>query len=116
MAILGEIFDGLFVCDLYVVQHRRDLGQNHTACSICSPSCAGSISATRPIRWRGARHRIQRLFQDAIRLKLHRLEREPHLYQRLDLLIQTPLADRDASRLLKRLANFQGELLTFVDH
>ena len=69
------------------------------------------------IPWREARHRIQRLFQDAIRLKVRRPELEPHVYQRrkrrlhqrLDALIVTRFADPDATRLVNRLTNFRGE-------
>ena len=42
--------------------------------------------------------------------------RQRRLHQRLDELIATRFADRDATRLVQRLANFRGELLTFLDH
>lgn len=123
-AFLGEIFDGLLVCDFYAAYNRIEAWAKQR-CLFHLFAELRRVDQRNPSRaWISARRAIQRLFQDAIRLKLRRSELEPltyqrrkrRLHQRLDDLIATAWRDRDAKRLVKRLANFRGELLTFLDH
>lgn len=121
---LGEIFDGLLVCDFYAAYNAVEAWAKQRCLFHLFAELRRVDQRNTSIPWREARRRIQRLFQDAIRLKLRRTELEPRVYQRrkrrlhqrLDELIATRFADADATRLVKRLANFRGELLTFLDH
>ena len=76
------------------------------------------------LAWQAFRKKLSRLLKDAMRLNQQRSEleedafkrRKQRLHQRLDALIAKPYDDDDARRLGKRLENFRGELLTFLDH
>lgn len=123
-AVLGEFFDGLLVCDFYAAYNAVETWAKQRCLFHLFAELRRVDQRNTSIPWRDARRRIQRLFQDAIRLKIRRPELEPSVYQRrkrrlhqrLDELIATSFPDKDATRLIKRLANFRGELLTFLDH
>jgi hypothetical protein len=122
--VLGDIFDGILITDFYGAYNLVDAWAKqrcffHLFTELIKVDKRNSDPA-----WREFRRRLSRLLKDAMRLNNRRSEldgavferRKRRLHQRLDQLIADPYDDDDARRLAKRLKNFRGELLTFLDY
>lgn len=122
--VLGEVFDGILITDFYGAYNLVEAwAKQRCLFHLFTELLRVDKRNTHP-PWRAFRQRLSRLLKDAMRLKTQQANLEPAVYerrkrrlhQRLDQLIAAPGNDADAKRLAKRLKNFRGELLTFLDH
>lgn len=122
--VLGEVFDGILITDFYGAYNLLEAwAKQRCLVHLFTELLRVDKRNTHP-PWRAFRQRLSRLLKDAMRLKTQqtRLEavvyerRKQRLHQRLDQLIAVPGIDADAKRLAKRLKNYRGELLTFLNH
>ena len=122
--VLGQLFDGFLVCDFYAAYNAVEAWAKQRCIWHLFAELKRVDQRNASTDWREFRRRLHRLFKDAMRLKIRQAELDPALYahkktrihRRLDALINATCTDDDAARLRKRLANFRGELLTFLDH
>ena len=122
--VLGEVFDGILISDFYGAYNLVEAWAKQRCFFHLFTELIKVDKRNRQPPWRAFRRRLSRLLKDAMRLNLQRAElddtvfarRKCRLKQRLDQLIADPWDDEDARRLAKRLKNFRGELLTFLDH
>lgn len=122
--VLGEVFDGILITDFYAAYNLVEAwAKQRCLFHLFTELLRVDKRNTHP-PWRAFRRQLTRLLKDAMRLKVQHNElpeavferRKRRLHQRLDQLIAEPFADADAKRLVKRLKNFRGELLTFLNH
>ncbi len=122
--VFGEVFDGILICDFYGAYHRLNAWAKQRCLFHLFTELIKVDKYCRHPSWREFRQRLSRLLKDAMRLNTQRRDldgavferRKRRLNQRLNQLIADPYDDQDARRLAKRLENFRGELLTFLDH
>jgi len=122
--VLGECFDGFLICDFYAAYNRVEAWAKQRCLFHLFAELRRVDQRNDFYGWRAFRHKLSRLLHDAMRLKIQQPHlqaavferRKRRLHRRLDALILEPFADADAARLQKRLSNFRGELLTFLDH
>lgn len=122
--VLGEFFDGILITDFYGAYNLVEAwAKQRCFFHLFTELLKVDKRNDRP-PWLAFRRRLSRLLKDAMRLNNQRAElddrvferRKRRIHQRLDQLIVEPYDDDDARRLAKRLKNFRGELLTFLDH
>ena len=122
--VLGEFFDGILITDFYAAYNLVEAwAKQRCLFHLFTELLRVDKRNTHP-PWKAFRKQLSRLLKDAMRLKTQQNEldavvyerRKQRLHQRLDQLIAQPFNDADAKRLAKRLANFRGELLTFLNH
>lgn len=122
--VLGEIFDGILITDFYGAYNLVEAWAKQRCFFHLFTELLKVDKRNDHPPWHAFRRRLSRLLKDAMRLNNQRMklddtvfERRKHrINQRLDQLIADPYDDDDARRLAKRLKNFRGELLTFLDH
>lgn len=122
--VLGEVFDGILISDFYGAYNLVEAWAKQRCFFHLFTELIKVDKRNRHPSWRDFRRRLSRLLKDAMRLNTQRSALDPmvfarrkrRLHQRLDQLIADPWNDADAQRLAKRLKNFRGELLTFLDH
>lgn len=122
--VLGDVFDGILITDFYGAYNLVEAWAKQRCFFHLFTELIRVDKRNSHPSWREFRRRLSRLLKDAMRLNTQRSEldggvferRKRRLQQRLDQLIVEPLDDTDARRLAKRLNNFRGELLTFLDH
>lgn len=122
--VLGEVFDGFLICDFYAAYNAVEAGAKQRCLFHLFAELRRVDKRNDAFGWQDFRQKLSRLLKDAMRLKTHQPQleaavferRKRRLHLRLDALIVEPFADADAARLQKRLKNFRGELLTFLDH
>lgn len=122
--VLGEFFDGILKTDFYGAYNLVEVWAKQRCFFHLFTELLKVDKRNDHPPWLAFRRRLSRLLKDAMRLNNQRAEldgrvferRKRRIHQRLDQLIAEPYDDDDARRLAKRLKNFRGELLTFLDH
>lgn len=122
--VLGEIFDGILITDFYAAYNLVEAWAKQRCFFHLFTELIKVDKHNSHPSWHQFRRRLSRLLKDTMRLNNQRTElddgvferRKRRLHQRLDQLIADSYEDADAQRLRKRMQNFRGELLTFLDH
>jgi transposase len=122
--VLGEFFDGILITDFYGAYNLVEAWAKQRCFFHLFTELLKVDKRNDHPPWREFRRRLSRLLKDAMRLHNQRKEldervferRKHRIHQRFDQLADNPYDDDDARRLAKRLQNFRGELLTFLDH
>jgi len=120
--VLGKIFNGILICDFW--------GAYNKISTLAKQRCfyhlfteLDKVAKKKPSRaWKAFSKKLSRLLMDAIRLSERKQTISPTAYDRrvnklhlrLQALIDTPYADKDAKRIQKRLRRHSEELFTFL--
>lgn len=124
LRVLGEWFAGFLVCDFYAAYNAVEAWAKQRCLFHLFAELLKVDKRNTSAVWQDFRQRLSALFKEAMALKLQQAAlaaalfalRRRQLHQQLDALIAASFDDADAQRLQKRLRNFRGELLTFLDH
>jgi transposase len=124
LRVLGKILSGILICDFWGAYNVLEAAAKQRCMYHLFTELGKVDIRNRHPAWRAFRKKLCRLIRDAIRLGAQHGKLDGNSYarckglilKRLDILIATPVDDKDAHRLIKRLRRHKNELFVFLDH
>jgi transposase len=123
--VIGTVFEGVLLVDFWGAYNAIETWAKQR-CIFHLFTALEKVDLQRPhdALWRDFRHRVKRLFKDAVRLLDHSdnldqptIERRRQLLaDRLDALIAVPSDHKEVRRIQKRFRRHRDELFTFLDY
>jgi hypothetical protein len=122
--VIGTVFDGVLLTDFWGAYNAIETWAKQR-CIYHLFTALEKVDLQRPrdALWRDFRHKLKRLFKDAIRLLENEQidqstvdRRRQRLEDRLDALIAVLSDHKDVRRIQKRLRRHRRELFTFLDY